>query len=451
MELYPEPESAVLEFKEELPKNHHIANTVIAFCNQHGGQILLGVADDRQVVGVPENSVSQVIEALQDSIYKSCTPTVIPAIYTQRIGDKLIIVIHVSAGMNKPYYRTQEGLINGTYIRVGASTVKATAEMRQELQWQARGYSLDEWPVYHSSEQDIDTKAFAKFLKQHKQSAPAKQLVNLMQHYKILVAEHSKYYPSTAGMLLFGKKPQHFLTEAFIICSHFKGTLGRETLATRDCLGSLFQQVEESFAFIVSCLNRQYTIEHLKRTEKYEIPLDALREVLINAIVHRNYQIPAPNKIAIYEDRIEIFSPGNFPGPLTLNQLEMGFTYLRNRIIARVFREAGFAEKMGSGFSTLFQRYREWQLPAPQVLEGNGFVKCILPRPHQNTQALFQLEDREAKILRLLQVKPEITVHDVVMQCTVSRQTAVRILAKLIAQKRIKKINRGKATRYQRL
>src|SRR5262249_16333977 len=162
-----------------------------------------------------------------------------------------------------------------------------------------------------------------------------------------------------------------------IICTHFKGVQGREAIATVDCMGTLFEQYQKSLLFLMSRLYRSFTIRGAgPREEQLEIPEEALREVLLNALVHRDYHIRGPTRIAMYDERVEIFSPGNFPGPLKPNQLEMGLTYVRNAVISRIFREAKLTEKLGTGLRILFGSYRERGLALPQVLEGNGFVKC---------------------------------------------------------------------------
>ena len=273
-----------------------------------------------------------------------------------------------------------------------------------------------------------------------------------MKSYKLLLEDNHRIYATVAGVLLFSSNPQYYLPEAFVICTHFQGTEGRNVLATRDCTGTLFQQVNDCLAFLSERLYHQFEIKGTQRDEQLEIPEDALREVVINAIVHRNYQISGPGKIAIYSDRVEIFSPGNFPGPLQSDNLEMGLTYIRNPVICRIFREAGYIEKLGSGFITLFSRYRERQLSTPMVVERTGFVKCILPRPsNQPEHPAVTVEDmRESTIIRLLNVVDALTTKDIVNQFHVSRQTAYRILTVLVNKGLLKKKGSGAATVYIR-
>lgn len=371
-------ESAILEFKRESPSKQQITKTIVGFCNMHGGQLIIGIDNNCDIVGVDEGQIPQLMEDIRRSIYASCTPTIIPSLHTLRVEDKLLFIIEVSEGMLKPYFISSLGKKEGTYIRVGTETILATAQMIQELEWQSLGKYPDEMPAYHADKNEIDLNAFETFLKTRKIKFTDYALEEMLYHYHILTKEHTRTYPTIGGLLLFGKNPQEYLKESFIICTHFYGTSGREVIATKDCRGNLFQQYREAMSFLLNQLNRQFTIQGIgPRNERLEIPEEALREIVINAIIHRDYLISGPTKIAIFDDRIEVFSPGNFPGPIQTNHLAMGVTYIRNAVISRVFRENGLVEKLGSGFLTLFQSYRERGLPPPIVQEGVGFVNRI--------------------------------------------------------------------------
>jgi ATP-dependent DNA helicase RecG len=261
--------------------------------------------------------------------------------------------------------------------------------------------------------------------------------------------EHKRKYPSIAGILLFGKDPQRFIPESFIICSHFSGIDGRDVNATIDCTGDLFSQLSTAINFVTSRLNKQFVITKIKRSQTLEIPEVALREIIINAIVHRDYSISGSIKIAIYDDRVEIFSPGSFPGPINVNQLETGVTYIRNHTICKLFREAGYIEKLGSGFLSLFKSYRDYQLAEPQVIEGNHFIKCILPRSPRADD--HDPEDPKKLLIKLFASNNQISASEIANELTISRQTAARWLSTLVKEKKIKVIGKGPATRYQKL
>lgn len=444
---YPEDESIYLEFKREVPKNDQIIKTIIGFCNQKGGKLIIGVADDRTIIGLPESVIEHLFESLDHSIYEACHPTIIPVISQQRFGDKSIVVISVSPGMNKPYFRKSEGVNLGTYIRIGRSTVKATPEIIEELKWQSHRIDFEKLPIYRTKLDDLDENLVENFLNSRKNHAKAKASQEVLRSYSLIVEEHHAFYPTHAGLLLFGKNPQTILSEAMIICCHFKGIEGREAIASIDCEGTLLNQYHQAHNFILSRISRAFSIKGMVRKEKLEIPEVAFREALLNLLIHRNYHLPSPSKILIYDDRIEFFSPGNFWGPIKHDQLLRGMTYLRNPAICKVFREMGLVEKMGTGFIQIFDSYEKWGLDPPQIIEGNNFVKCILPRPYQQTSK----DKMEPDILSLFYTQEEISIHDVMKKLSISRATAQRRLQTYMDQHKIERIGQTRNIRYRRI
>lgn len=454
---YPDKESSTLELKIQPPSKNQIIKTVTAFCNLYGGRLVIGVDDQRNIIGIPEEGVDELMLSLQQSIYQSTSPPIIPSIYTQRIDNKVLLCIEVSTGMNKPYFVISRGLNEGTFIRIGASTMKATPGVIQELIWQSKGFSADEMPVYPARENDLDLELFKKFLNSRISGAKPTSfsgITDQLTHYRVLINEHQQTYPSIGGILLFSERPQKFFPEAFTICTHFKGNAGRNVIATQDCMGTVIDQINKSVAFVIRSLNQQFEIKNIQRTQQLEIPEEAIREVIINAITHRNYQLPGPIKIAIYDNRVEIFSPGNFPGPLDTSNLELGITYIRNHIISRVLREAGYIEKLGSGFLTLFRSYRKLKLPTPTVIEGAGFIKCILPRAEIGTtkkSVTANQNNETTELMQLFYQSSEITTQNVAEALGISRQTAARRLSNLVKQGIIERLGKGPSVRYRKI
>jgi ATP-dependent DNA helicase RecG len=379
-------ESSTLTFRKELPPYNQIIKTVVGFCNQHGGKLIIGVAEGGQLVGIPDQEAFTAVETVGKAIYEATTPSIFPSVHTQLVGGKTLLIIEVSAGTRKPYYHKSEGLDQGTYIRFGPTTFRANADLLEELKWQSRGKTHDLLPVYDAREKDLNEKAIQRFIEatekeQQEPIIPTTQA--LLRSYYLITSEQTQTFATVAGILLFGKTPQYFFPEAFIICSHFKGTEGREALAWIDCTGTLFEQFHTALHFVVSRISRSSTIQGMPREETLKVPESAIREALLNAIVHRNYHIPSSIKIFIYDDRIEFFSPGTLAGPLDLQNLKMGVKCIRNIAIWKAFREANYFEKkMDCGFATIFQSYekQERRLKTPTLIEAENYVQCILPR-----------------------------------------------------------------------
>ncbi len=447
---YPAEESSKLELKKTIPENDQIIKTIIGFCNQKGGKLIIGVDSKGIIVGLLNDDIQKMMEYINKSIFEASAPPIIPLVYIQRFADKTILIIEVSSGMNKPYYRKSEGLDKGTYIRLGRSTLRATSDIIEELKWQTRGRSFDVMSVYHSNKEDLNAANIKDFLNSRKVSKINKISNEILLSYNLIIEEHSSIYCTVGGILLFGSNPQKYFSEAMIICSHFSGVSGRKAIASMDCIGNLFEQFNTAYNFVIGKLERSFVIKNgPKRKEKLEIPEEAIREMILNAIVHRNYHINGPTKIAIYDNRIEIFSPGIFPGPIDAQNLQIGLTYIRNNVICKVFREAGYIEKLGSGFKTLFSSYEKAKLPKPQIIEGENFIKCILPRKNFKSKETIDLNE-EQKIMNLFEMVDEISISDVMKILHLSRSTAGRKLSKLISQGKIIQLGEGKATRYRK-
>lgn len=454
---YPEKESSELEFKREIPKNEQIIKSIIGFCNQKGGKLILGVQDDGTIVGIDESKIQEILEYLEKAILEASHPPIITRIYSQRSLDKIVLIIEVAEGMNKPYFLKKDGPEKGVYIRLGRSTLRANAELIEELKWDSRGIPFDTMPVYQAREDDLDLEKFQNFLKTRK-SAQADSTTYLSLHdamvaYRVMIKDLNNHYPTVCGILLFGKNPQYFFPEARIMCNYFAGIqLGGEVIASQECLGTLDAQFGMANNFVIRNLYHSWKIVGVQREEKLEIPPEAIREIIMNAVIHRNYHTSGPNKIAIFDNRVEIFSQGSFAGPIGKN-LRSGFTYLRNSAICKIFREMGLVENFGLGFITTFASYERAELKEPEILEGENFIKCILPRrtPHNLRPRIIHDNEETSAILNLFITTQEIAVSDLMKNLHMTRPTATRKLTELVAQGVIKKKGMGRGTRYVKI
>lgn len=440
-------ESPQIEFKSNLPKNQQILKTVVAFANGYGGKIYLGVDNSGRIVGITDNEAQRLLEYLEKSIYEACSPPIFATLSTRRFEDKVVLVIEVSRGGQPPYKITQLGLDEGVFVRVGRSTMKAHVETIQELKWRSRGVTFDAIPEYHADLSELDLEKVLRFLQARKIGYAGSHITeDLWLSYRLAEREHGKLVPTGGALLLFGQRPERFFPEQHIVCTQLADDEGRDVVATIDCKGDLFAQLDQAWHFLTSRVMTAFKIRNLVREEKTELPLEALREALVNAIMHRDYAVPAPTKIAIDPQKIIIFSPGAFPGPIPDADLEAGITYIRNAVISRCFRERGLAEKLGTGFITIFKKYREFHLSSPTILEGPNFVKVILPR--QAAEAEKNSTSDEAMILALLAHNKTITTALVVQETRLSRATVVRRLGQLVADGKLTKTGDGVRTRY---
>ena len=222
-----------------------------------------------EIVGIDDELAQNLLESLEKTIYESCCPPILPRIYTQRFGEKVVLNIEVSSGMAKPYYKKSDGEQKGTFIRLGRSTLKATADIIEELKWQSKGIDYEALPNFQADEEDIDIKKIQDFLELRKSHGEELVTHSLLLGYKIAYNHHSKLYPTHAGLLLFGSDSQKYYSEAMIICTHFRGVKGRDVIATIDCSGTVFDQFRQSFAFITSRLEKSFQIVKAMRSESF--------------------------------------------------------------------------------------------------------------------------------------------------------------------------------------
>ena len=201
--------------------------------------------------------------------------------------------------------------------------------------------------------------------------------------------------------------------------------------------------INEIISEMKRLVKRTSGLEGARRVEKTIIPDFALREVLVNAIVHRDYSITGSSiKINIFDDRMEVISPGVLFGNLDISDLGKGVSESRNRRMVRIFRKMGFMEELGTGISRIYRLYQESHLKTPQFIEQGQFFVTILPQIEQSS-------DLSSSIYELVKTHREITVQDVAKKLNIHKNTALKYLSLLIKERKIIRVGRGKNTKYR--
>lgn len=441
---YPEKESVRLEFKITKPKKDQILKTVCGLANQFGGRLVIGVDDDGVITGVADAEAIELQQYLDQHIVQGVFPPVIPQVMAQRIDDKLVVIVEVAPGSQKPYYVRAEGPTNGVYIRLGASTHRAPPELIEDMRWQSRGRSWDTIPFFQASSHELSAQLLAQFGRSKSIAGEVDE--TLLEHYQIVTREQNHICPSTGGLLLFAEQPQRYFADAFIICTHYKECQERSVLAAADCTGPLMQQLDLALEFVQSRLYHQWHVSGKMRQERLEIPEVAIREAIINALMHRHYGLPSPIKIAIDRHVLEVWSPGAFACPLPASHYRSGITHARNPLIARVFRELKLAERLGSGLAIMLDSCEKAGLRTPDILEGPNWVKVTLFRgPATSADATESILD---ECLHGVAALGSASAEQVSKHLGISSSTARRRLNALIEQGRLIRQGQGPATRY---
>ena len=369
-------ESRKLEFKKQLPKSSVLLKTVTAFANGAGGDLIIGVTDSkRQIVGVedPLYLEEQIVNTIHDGIY----PPLSPYCAVMTIQGKSILSVSVLPGNNKPYFIKAKGIDDGVFIRVGSTTRKAGIEQIQELKRRTSGFSyVDEIDFQHQKD-SLDQKGLEDFFSM---SGLGEVSDDVLTKINILRRNNGDVLPTVAGMLLFGHPDLVAYEYAAIRLSRFAGTTLQNLLESREYKIPILQLIEPLCRDILAFLPKESFYEGARRIEQPVVPFFAVREVLVNAIVHRDYSIRGSSiKINLFDDRLEIISPGVLVGNLDISDLGKGLSEIRNRTLVRIFRQSGFMEELGTGIARIIDLYQQYHLKSPVFMEQGQFFKAILP------------------------------------------------------------------------
>lgn len=439
--VYPERESKTLEFKSRLPEFRTLAKTCIAFANCSGGEIVIGVEDgSRKIVGVSDNNRDRLYDEFPSSLYDCVSPPLIPHIYEKCIDNKVLMIIKIWPGDNTPYRLKSLGSPAGVFIRVGSSTRPANNQTIEDLNRERKRIGFDEEASGHSVPVLSKERLHHFFGKDIS--------IRRLLAEKVLIDSPGGANDSMAtngGILMFCDTPENIIPEAMIIVSRFAGTEGRDIIQTVELTGPIPLLAESAFTLLLQWLERGLKLKKVQLRGASPIPSEALREGIINALVHRKYSIPGAIKIALYDDRLEIFSPGAFPGLISIYNLGDGTTFLRNIVVARIARKMRLMEKLGSGIRLIFDSCRKSGIRKPEYNENGDFVKLTfyferLPKTAELTESTVLEMARRFETLR---------PSDISSEYNVSRNTISRRLNGLVKKKKLIRYGKGAGVYYK--
>ena len=380
-------ESKNVEFKEDLPeKSIKYMNAVVAFANGTGGKIIFGIADKtKEVIGFDKEDVFRKIDAIANAVSDSCEPAIIPDITLQTVDGKTIIVVEVSGGRQRPYYIKALGKEGGVYVRVAGTTRPADEYMIKELMFEGSNRYFDQALCTGLNVTDEDIDALCKAMKEQaiknahneEQKASVKDVGRQqLRSWGVLIERDGKDYPSNAYAILTGCGGLHVATQ----CGVFKGTTKEVFVDRREYTGPIWEQIEEAFQFVLRNIHLGATIVGIYRQDVYEIPPDAIRELIINAAVHRSYLDHGNIQVAVYDNRLEITSPGKLPMGQTLERMKEGYSQIRNEALAYAFSYMNLIEHWGSGIPRISGKVKAAGLREPEVIGGEVDLRINIYR-----------------------------------------------------------------------
>ncbi len=365
LEIIANPENSKVEFKLDSERPERIAKEIVAFANFRGGRIFFGIDNNRQIIGLTKKNFE---EWLMDTVFgKYVTPSIIP-LYEEIITPerRRIALITIEQGIQKPYF-VKEGERETPYIRIGSTSQIAKGEQLLRLAQESGYYHFEIAPVSGTSFQDIDKELFIHYylneFGEDLSGANEDLLIEKLSQLDLLVRNSfNEYSASIAGLVIFGRNPGRFLSNHGFRIIHYPGndidtTHHFDQIYTIPLAGIKNDKGEtlrsDLIEAVMNKLGEIYAREELTdgihRQRKWTIPEKVLRELLVNAVIHRDYTKRNRNEIRIFNDRIEIESQGRLPNTLTIEKIKAGQKYQRNPILVRFAQDFGLMEHKGLG------------------------------------------------------------------------------------------------------
>ena len=431
-------ESLTVEYKREYIDD--IKKTIIAFANTDGGELLIGVDDDGTVLGVddPDDVMLKVINSARDTIKPDVTTFL--RVESRTIQGKSIISVSVQKGTACPYYLGAKGIRpEGVFVRQGASTVPATESAILKMICETSGESFEkarsliqeltfECAKQHFLEESL---AFGK----------------VQQRTRGIIGEDGEY--TNLGLLL-SDQCQHTIKLA-VFQGSTKNTLFKDRA---EFSGSLFKQLDDAYAMIDRYNATRAEYQGLKRIDTRDYPPQAVREALLNAVVHRDYAYSGSTLISIFDDRIEFLTLGGLAKGIARSDVLMGVSVTRNKKLAEVFYRLHLIEAFGIGMLKIKESYGRNSLDGFIEISDNAF-KIMLPNMQQQLQPeeenpvqTRKLQPLEQQILEYIKEHGNTTRAEVQKTLDLSQSVAGRIMKELVRRCVLVKSGKGRKTFY---
>lgn len=435
-------ETEIVELKSIVMDD--IKKEIIAFANCDGGTVYVGVADDGKVLGV-ENADECALQ-ISNMVRDAVKPDVTMFIHyeTLECDGKAVVAVNIQRGTNRPYYLAKKGLRpEGVYVRQGYSSVPATDTAIRQMIKETDGDSFENM---RSINQALTFEATKKEFEKRNVVFGQPQ----MQTLKIVSADGIY---TNLGLLL-SEQCLHTIKAAV-----FEGINQNVFKDRREFSGSLMQQLNDVYDYIDFHNQTHATFRKLLRIDTRDYPEVAVREALLNTLVHRDYSFRASTLISIYDNRIEFVSIGGLLPGLELDDLMMGVSVCRNPHLANVFYRLQLIEAYGTGMKKIMGAYAN-ALVQPKIKTTNNAFKIILPNVNFTPKAAevhkdfekaadLALDSNEEKVLQFLREHLMITRKETQTLLEVSQSTAGRILKAMVDSGRIKQIGGSRTTRYE--
>jgi len=435
----PQKESQTIEFKSSWRDEY--LKIICAFANTEGGELLIGVDNKGKPIGV--KNARKLLEDIPNKVKDILG--LIPQVRLENKGRKEILEVKIKPSYAPISYKGR------FFIRSGSTTQELKGRELTRFLISKSGKGWDEYIEEKATIKDIDFETLDMFRELSKKRLPLayKEKDNFKLLKKLNLVEDGKL--KRAAVLLFGQNPKKFYTSAYIKVGKF--LTDTDIVSTDDIEGNLFQQVEKTMEILkTKYLISEIRFEGIYRKESLEYPEEALREAIINAVIHRDY-IGPHTQLKIYQDKIILWNVGELSSKLKVEELKKNHSsYPRNEILADVFFKAGLIEAWGRGTIKIIDECKKAGLPEPEFKEEFGGLSVYFYKDIYTEENLRKMGLTERQIMAVMYVKEKGTISnsEYVEIARISKPTATRDLSTLTEKGIFEKLGvTGKGTIYK--
>ena len=443
-------ETQKVEFKKSWAEKNEVLETISAFANTEGGNIYVGIEGKKdgsikEIIGI--NTKGRIIENLVNEIKQNTDPTIFPSVKVENIQNRKILLIKIQENPIKPVFANGK-----VYKRVGRTNQKLSTLEIRELTRESIDYNFTELICNDCRLEDIDEKKIKKYIENAKEERNFDIEYKSKEDFLKKIHMFTKKGLNYSAILLFGKESQKFVLQSEVRCGRFKGIEPLEFEDMEVIKGTLIEQVERVMKFIKRNLKLEATFdEGIERKEKWEYPLLAIKEGVTNAICHRDYSSNANVQVRIFDDRLEIWNPGNLPKGLTINKLKTKHESIpKNKLIANVFFMIKYIEHWGTGTNRMIRWCLEHSLPEPEFEDTKTSFIVTMKKNIYTEDYLKKLglNERQKKAIEFLKEHKKITSKEYMEINKVSERTARNDITNLVKKNILYKIGTTQATHY---
>ena len=437
-------ESETMEYKREYTDD--IRKTVVAFANTSGGEIHIGVEDGGKIVGLvnAHEDILKVTNLLRDTIKPDVT--LMTKVEIQVVNDRQVIIIAVSEGLSKPYYLSSKGIRpEGVFIRRGSSTFSASESPILSMIKETAGDSFEDAV---SMFQDLSFEGVeAYFNRKGIELGPTqKRSLGLISENGVM----------TQLGLLMSDQCVHTIK-----CAVFEGSQKTVFKDRKEITGSLLDQLEEVYSYIDRYNRTRSEYRGLERIDRKDYPNEAIREALLNALVHRDYRYRASTLISIFDDRIEFVSVGGLLRGFSLSDVLLGVSVLRNPKLANIFYRLHLIEAYGTGLMKIQNTYRDARVK-PKIETSDHAFRVILPNINvryeidsdfSNLELREEYYDRsnlyEQKVIQMFKISSSLTRKEIQETIGISQASTINLIRVMLTKAILIKQGNGRNSKYQ--